>query len=689
MAAERYWWQRPFRVFQTNLREIDAGLDERQVVATIKGMGADTWLLNTGGIVSFYPSKLPFQQPSPWLASRASGDLIGDALAEAHRHDVSVIARVDFSKTNGDIAETNRDWCFVGADGEPQIYNGLFSTCPSGPYYQEKSFEIIGEILDRYEVDGFFFNWFNFNQRDYSGKNRGICQCYNCKRRFSEQTGMQLPSVQDWSDPAYLAWTEFSRRTLTELAGRIHAFINGRRPEVPLMLRQSPDVIMHEANNAIDRPQPLWVTSAGDMARHSRTDYPGKPVWVNTVTFIDLPYRFTAEQPGLISLDLVQSFAQGANPSSYIIGTPDGADQRILQATAQLFTYHRDHASFYDGLAPASKVAIIQSSRTAELYGGAEQQKKVHDEYRGMYRALLESHIPFDVLSDSQLAAAASDGRLRRYDALVLPNIAVLDAEQVEVLDSFVAGGGGLVATYDSGVFDETGQEIPEFRLQSLGASRIRFRREGTGTMRSSYLTLTEPADVPGANRNTQLAVEDAFLYVQGRPGATVSMSYRSPARYGPPEKCYGGVDTGYPGQLTYQYGQGKTAYLPWPVGGLYYRMGLADYRELLAAAVDKVLPAGRQVRVDAPPQVEVCVGTQSGTGRTLVHLINYTGYQGRAFYDPIELRDIRVDIRLPTSATGARAVQTGTGLEMSRHGDTVSVVVPRLGLFELVVFDS
>jgi hypothetical protein len=62
MVAERYWWQRQFRVFQTNLREVDAGLDERKVVTTIKGMGDNIWLLNTGGIVSFYPSKLPFQE---------------------------------------------------------------------------------------------------------------------------------------------------------------------------------------------------------------------------------------------------------------------------------------------------------------------------------------------------------------------------------------------------------------------------------------------------------------------------------------------------------------------------------------------------------------------------------------------------------------------------------------------------
>jgi hypothetical protein len=79
----RYWWGYPYRTFPTNLREIDAGLDVAKVVRAVVEIGANAWLLNTAGIVSFYPSRLPFQRPSPWLRDRPSGDLIGDAVAEA------------------------------------------------------------------------------------------------------------------------------------------------------------------------------------------------------------------------------------------------------------------------------------------------------------------------------------------------------------------------------------------------------------------------------------------------------------------------------------------------------------------------------------------------------------------------------------------------------------------------------
>ena len=153
------WWRHPFRIFQTNIREVDSGMDVHAVVRRHRRTSAaNVWLLNAGGIVSHYPSRLPHQHPSPWLKDRPGGDLLGDAIEEAHRQGVRVMARCDFSKLHRDVFEAHPDWCYLSPKGERQIYNGLYSACPSGPYYQEKSLEVIDEILDRYAVDAFFFN---------------------------------------------------------------------------------------------------------------------------------------------------------------------------------------------------------------------------------------------------------------------------------------------------------------------------------------------------------------------------------------------------------------------------------------------------------------------------------------------------------------------------------------------------
>src|SRR5690606_29068319 len=196
----RLWWHEPFRACQTNLREIDAGLDVERGLDQIEGRGANAWLLSVGGIVSNYPTDRPTQTRNPARAERPSGDLVGDAVAAAHARGIRLLARMDFSKVDRRRAEEHPEWCFVGPDGEWQTYNGLTSVCPSGPYYQREAFAVVDEVLSRYDVDGFFFNWASYNERDYSGRYRGVCRCLSCARAF----GAPLPTGPD--DPAYPRW---------------------------------------------------------------------------------------------------------------------------------------------------------------------------------------------------------------------------------------------------------------------------------------------------------------------------------------------------------------------------------------------------------------------------------------------------------------------------------------------------
>lgn len=97
---------------------------------------------------------------------------------------------------------------------------------------------------------------------------------------------------------------------------------------------------------------------------------------------------------------------------------------------------------------------------------------------------------------------------------------------------------------------------------------------------------------------------------------------------------------------------------------------------------------SGRQVVTSAPPQVEVVVGEQTSPRRTLVHLINYTGYQGRSFHDPLEIRDVRVELPGVSGIQTARSAQLGEALPTVVASDRVSFVLPRLGLFDLIVLE-
>lgn len=684
------WWDQPFRTFQTNLREIDAGLDVPAVLDHLESVGANTWLLNTGGIVSFYPSRLEFQHPSPWLESRASNDLIGDAVLAAHERGIRVVSRIDFSKLHADIAARHPDWCFADADGQPQIYNGLHSTCPSAPYYQERSFEIIGEILDNYTTDGFFFNWFGFNQYDYSRRYYGICQCAHCKERFKTRYGVDLPVREDWDDPAYHHWLDYTRWTLTDIAGRIRTFIKDKNPDVALMLHYNPDIVFYEANNAVDRPQPLWLYATGEFVRKSRTTTPDKPVWVNSVMFIDMPYRFVPEQPGMLGSYFVQTIANGGNPSAYMVGTPDLFSARDFEIVRDVFQFHRTHEDYYAGVRSAARVALVASRDSYEFYGGADGDRNVTAEFRGIYRALTEAHVPFDVLTAESLPELADADR---YAALVLPNVAVLSRAELDAVDRYVADGGGLVATYETATVDADRNRLGGPALDSLGVAAITGRRTESQQTRGAYLRVDESTTLPNSAGGGFVPVDRAFLEVTPASSATGALYFLPPGRYGPPEKCYRDDDipSDAPGVVRHAHGSGRATYFPWPIGALYHHLSLPEYRRLLVDAVREAVGTDVALGTNVPAQVEIVVGRQESTGRTLVHLINYSGHQERAMHDPLEIRDLRIGLGAYVDAEAARTARSlrlGIELSIDHSGDEPVVELPRLGRFDAIALE-
>lgn len=142
-----WWHEEPMRLVQTNLRQIDAARDPREIIGEVKDFGGNAVLFSVGGIVSFYPSELEFQTPIPGL----EGDFVSEAREEASSQGVRFIARLDLSKCHKHVFDSHPEWFYKRVDGKPIIYNGVNSTCINGGYYQEYCFEIMKEVIDRYD----------------------------------------------------------------------------------------------------------------------------------------------------------------------------------------------------------------------------------------------------------------------------------------------------------------------------------------------------------------------------------------------------------------------------------------------------------------------------------------------------------------------------------------------------------
>jgi len=287
-----WWLQKPMRMIQTNLREIDAKLDLDAYIHSLKEFSANVVLFNVGGIMANYPTDLVYHYRNPYLQD----DLVGKVLERVHQDGMRFLARFDFSKLNEAYAEQHPEWLYRSVKGKQINYNGQMHTCINGYYQQEYALEILTEALDRYPVDGVFFNMIGYVTSDYDHVYHGICQCQNCQQRFDEMYSLPLPVVEDTKDPTFIKYQDFKRVTSRLLFHRIHDLVKGKNPDAAICTytHEGTDIYRHESNSGIERPQPEWVYSASENVKQVLGSWENMGIANAAVHFIDLPYRHAA-----------------------------------------------------------------------------------------------------------------------------------------------------------------------------------------------------------------------------------------------------------------------------------------------------------------------------------------------------------------------------------------------------------
>jgi hypothetical protein len=680
MASEvrhmAHWWQQdPIRLVQTNLREIDARRDPAEIVREVKAFGANAILFSVGGIVSFYPTELDFQTRTPYL----EGDFVGQAIRQAHDLGLRFIARLDLSKCHRHVYESHPEWFFRRADGRPQVYNGLYSTCINGGYYRRCAFDIMGEILARYNVDGFFFNMFGYQTRDYSGNYHGLCQCVNCQARFRELFGRAIPETEDPDDLAWLDHARFREITTDEVAQSIADFIHDSRDNVAFLTytMRHVDIVRSESNSAVDRPLPIWQYSGSDNVKRVRSTYPAKPVCNAAVYFVDIPYRFASVSPHLTALRLAQDMAYGGALDLYVLGTLQQEDRIALQPAQEIFSFFADHQRLYQSLASLAQVCLLLPSQSYR-YG-----KSAVSAYRGMFRLLSENHVLFDCADGLALAEPGAKEFLAKYDLLVLPAAACLSDAQLQTIDRFVSDGGHVLATGATALYDERGRPRATYGLECLGVDRVNVTRDD---LRSAYFRVHDQDRLERLAGTDLIFLDGPYWYTALKEGATTSLTLVPPSTYGPPEKCFiDKIESDLPGMIWYRYGQGQSVYLPWTADSLYYRHSSPGHAKALLSAVSALCP-NRQVITNAHPTVEVALYAQ-GADRWVMNLVNTSGHTSTAFFEPVSMRDIV--FKLPHKIETAFSHRLSQALAVWQEGDLYCFRLGQLELFDTIEIEG
>jgi hypothetical protein len=605
LAGQGWWMTEPVSLIQTNLRETDSGLDANALVKEIKDFPANTILFSAGGIVAHYPTNVQYHYKSEYLP--AGRDLVGEVIREAHKAGIRVIVRFDFSRTRKEVYDAHPEWFFKRKDGQPVVDdNKLYNTCINGDYYNKKAIEILTEALERYEVDGMFFNWFGNINMDYRGQPIGLCHCDACEKKFKEKYGRAVP------DEADADYREFIFSSAVEVAKTFEDLIHTKRPNALFMtyIEENTDALVSEADFYKWRPLPQWIYVASEQVNSALNTRPDKMSFDLVMPYQEMKYRFaTTAGPGLRAL-LYQNIAQGAFPAFVVLGTMDQPDKTALKAVRPVFQFYDKYKKEYVGQKNDSRVILYAQS--------GPSSNRWSNDYRGFYRLLSELHIPFKA-TNNITNLNPSD-----IDLVIIPEGPVPEA----LLPYIKAGGRVLV----------TGTKNPGLDF----GKTVKLWENTT----SSYMRISDYSIFPSLKDTQVVFCEGEYLELE--PTATSPLTLIPPSQFGPPDKVSALEEkTDKPGLILKSIDKGQMAFIPWHIGDLYYRFSNDKHMALVSDLIDYLLPSHqRQLKTNAHPAVEITVMKQEKPKRTLVHLINLVGHSGTTFFDAVEMRDIKIELK-------------------------------------------
>ncbi|GAA1149006.1 family 10 glycosylhydrolase [Kribbella jejuensis] len=672
------WYRRTFRWAQTNLTEKDPARYDaewwREQWRRTKVQGV---IVNAGGIVAYYPSKFELQHRAEYLGDR---DLYGEIVELARADGLTVLARMDSNRAHQPLYEAHPDWFAIDAQGNPYRAGELYVACVTGPYYKEFLTGILEEIIERTAPDGITDNSWSGLGRD------SICYCPNCRESFGED----LPRAVDWADPVYKQWIRWSY---------------GRRLEV------------WDLNNAVTTrtggPDCLWIgMNGGDVVAQSKRLRDDEEICRRARIFLlDSQWRhdesgFQANADsgkrlhGLLGWDTlipestamydagtptfrlgskpepearlwaIEGWAGGIQPWWHHIGSVH--EDRRQYATAQpLFEWHAEHEEYLIDREPVATVGLLWSQLSVDFHGKDAPVEVSQLPYRGWVDALVRARIPYlptHVVND-------------RFDVLVVPNVGVLTDEQCAQLAAYVAGGGKLVVTGESGLYDEWGDRRDRWALGELLGVRHQGKRFGDGSVGDwetydshSYLRIEDRAVFDG---DTDILPFGGQLEVV-ETDARKALTWIPPFPIYPPEKSWMAEPrTAVPALVLGE----RTAYLAADLDRLYAKHHHPDHGRLLA---NLVRHDGIPLRVDGAGVLDCQLYRQGD--RHILHLVNLD--QGGAWRGRLEeltpAGPFAVSVRV--KASRAQLLVSREQADVQQRDGWITVLVYRITDHEIVV---
>jgi len=423
--------------------------------------------------------------------------LLRDWVRRLHENEIRVGAYIRYDNLVPESFPQSREWLSKTAFGDSsailwQSYRR--SACPTHPDHHAHIESLIHTAIHDLKVDLIHMDGF------WMGNEAWACHCDRCLASFSDFLAARYPTpesaierfghphlanirppvyrlpdnnlaiMEPVKDPAAQEWMDWRTETLAALAHRFRAFIAAQSPDVAFEVNSLIPIGYNNAfywgfelSKLMPAVQALWTEddhwagwrADGVLISRLREFKIGRALGAKVFS-----YQRGANEKEL-TLSLLQSAAFNRGDLG-MLGSPLLAEEPLYETKRTFSQWYARHQHRFAPVQSAADVAIWRSQRTLACNSTTAHRSVILAE-----QALVQGKISFDILYDDDLQD------LSRYRVLVLPNVEMLDPQQVRRLTDFVRAGGGLVATELTALYDGWRRLHPDFALRELFGANV------------------------------------------------------------------------------------------------------------------------------------------------------------------------------------------------------------------------
>ena len=437
---------------------------------------------------------------------------------------------------------------------------------------------------------------------------------------------------------------------------------------------------------------PPW--SNGHRAKQYRSVMGRRPIGGIFSVGLEEPYRWkdSVQSEPEIRLWVAEGTANGQRPW---VTKFSGVlyDRRWLPMVERIYQWHATHERYLRNEVPLARVALLHSEQTATFHPGVAAGDRAGDHVLGMYHALLEARVPFEVVHEAFL----TPDRIDQFKVLILADAAALSDAQCAAIRAYVERGGSVVATFATSLYDELGVRRADFGLADLFG--VSFGGKIDGPMQNSYLSL-DPDPATGRRHAVLDGLDDTPRIINGvfRLQVTPRGTFPSPITLDPDVSRF--ADGRRLSRASRKPIRARStcaisaaaasSYVPWDIDRTFWEVMSVDHGRLLRNAVAWAANEPLPVQVTGPGLLDVTVWRQRES--MTVHLVNLTNpmMMRGPLREVIPVGPERVGIRLP-AGTRAKKVQlltAGTSPRVDEAGGVLTVTVPSVDVHEVIAID-